>query len=124
MKAIVYIPLLIGIFLNASAQMLLKAGMDRIGYFEYSARNIWPITLQVAMNPYIVIGLGCYVVSVAVWLMGLSRVDVSVAYPLLSLGYVFTAVIAYYFLNENVSYLRVIGIFVILFGVFLITRSA
>lgn len=120
---IAYFPILIGIFLNATAQLLLKAGMERIGYFQFSLKNIWPIAMQVAISPYIIFGLGCYVFSVAVWLMGLSRVDVSVAYPLLSLGYIFTAVIAYFVLHENISFVRMAGIFVILIGVYLVTRT-
>lgn len=124
MNSLIYIPLLIGIFLNASAQMLLKTGMNRIGYFEFSLHNIWPIALQVAVNPYIVLGLGFYVISVVAWLIGLSRVDVSVAYPLLSLGYIVTTVLAYFILHEQISVARIAGIMIILIGVFLVTRSA
>lgn len=120
---IAYIPLLFGIFLNATAQLLLKAGMERIGYFDFSVRNLWPIGLRVAENPYIVVGLGCYVLSVGAWLMALSRVDVSVAYPLVSLGYIFTAATAYLFLHESLSPMRIVGIVVILVGVVLVTRS-
>lgn len=121
---IAYIPLLIGIALNATAQLMLKTGMDKIGHFEFAMKNIWPIALQVALNPYIVIGLACYGISVVVWLIGLSRVDVSVAYPLLSLGYVFITFAAYFILHENVSALRIVGVAVILVGIFLVTRSA
>lgn len=123
MLNIAYLPILIGIFLNASAQLLLKAGMDRIGYFQFSLENLWPIATQVAVSPFIIIGLGCYGFSVVAWLMGLSRVDVSVAYPLLSIGYIVTAVIAYFLLHENISLIRVVGILIILLGVFLITRT-
>lgn len=121
---IAYIPLLIGIALNATAQLLLKAGMDKIGHFEFTVNNILPIALRAAFNPYIAVGLACYVVSFVVWLVGLSRVDVSVAYPLLSLGYVFITFAAYFILHENVSALRIIGVAVILAGIFLVTRSA
>ncbi len=120
---IAYIPLLLGIILNASGQLLLKAGMDKIGYFAFSWNNVIPIGWQVATNPYIILGLFCYVFSVAVWMLGLSRIDVSIAYPLLSLGYLVTAVIAYFVFHENVSMLRILGILVILCGVFIVARS-
>jgi drug/metabolite transporter (DMT)-like permease len=120
---IAYIPLLIGIFLNATAQLLLKAGMDRIGYFTFAWKNIMPIGLQVAANPYIIIGLACYVFSVVAWLLALSRVEVSIAYPILSLGYIVTALAAYWFLHENLSAVRIAGIVVILVGVYLVSRS-
>lgn len=117
------IPLLLGILLNCSAQLLLKAGMDKIGYFAFTLRNVVPVGMQIAFNPYIIAGLSCYVISVGVWLMGLSRVDVSVAYPMVSLGYVIAAVVAYFFMNESLSLTRVTGIFVILVGVYLVSRT-
>lgn len=120
---IAYLPLLLGIILNASAQLLLKTGMERIGYFTFSIKNIWPIGLQVASSPFIIIGLLCYVISVMAWLLGLSRVDVSIAYPFLSLGYIITAVLAYFILHEQVTLMRMLGIFVILAGVFIVARS-
>lgn len=120
---IAYIPLLLGIIFNAAAQLLLKAGMDKIGYFAFSWNNVWPVGWQVATNPYIILGLGCYVLSVVVWLLGLSRVDVSIAYPLVSIGYLVTAIAAYFILHENVSLLRIAGIFVILIGVAIVARS-
>jgi drug/metabolite transporter (DMT)-like permease len=121
---IAMLPLLIGIFLNASAQLLLKAGMERVGYFAFNWNNLIPIGLKVAFNPFIIIGLGCYVFSVVAWLMALSRVDVGFAYPMLSLAYIVTAIAGYFLLQENLSLIRIAGIVVILAGVFLISRSA
>ena len=123
MNIVALTPLLIGILLNAAGQFLLKAGMDRIGAFAFSLNNVVPIAMQVAVNPYIILGLACYGFSVIAWLMGLSRVDVSIAYPLLSLGYIVTTVAAYFLLHENVSTLRIFGILVILTGVFIVARS-
>ena len=68
-------------------------------------------------------GLTCYVISVGVWIIGLSRVDVTIAYPLLSLGYIINAVGAWYFLGEAVSAQRLLAIAVIIVGVILLTRS-
>jgi len=87
-----YLPLiLLGVLLNACAQIVLKQGMRNIGHFAFSIQNILPIGVKVALNPFVMIGIFCYVVSVIVWLMVLSRVDVSYAYPLLSVGYIVTA---------------------------------
>lgn len=109
--------------LNAAAQLLLKIGMNRIGEFEFQLNNIFPIGLQIATNLPIILGIGTYVVSVLVWLMVLSRVDVGVAYPMVSLGYIVTAIASYFFLAESLSALRISGILVILLGVFLVARS-
>jgi multidrug transporter EmrE-like cation transporter len=116
--------ILLGVLLNAGAQLLLKAGMDRIGEFSFSLHNALPIGWQAATNPFILGGLFCYVISVLVWLLVLSRVEVSYAYPMLSIGYIVNAVAAYYLFGENLSLSRIIGIGVIIIGVYLIARPA
>lgn len=119
-----YLPIiLLGVFLNAFAQLALKQGMRTIGEFTFSMDNLVPIGMKVVMNPYVILGLFCYVVSVAVWLLVLSRVDVSFAYPLLSVGYIVAAMFGMLFFGENVGLIRWAGIIVICIGVYLITRS-
>ncbi len=115
--------ILTGVLLNAAAQLLLKAGTNAIGHFEFQWRNVGPVGWQVATEPHILGGLACYAVSVVVWIMALSRVPVSMAYPMLSIGYVVNALAAYWLLGESLSSLRVAGIFVVILGVFLIARS-
>jgi multidrug transporter EmrE-like cation transporter len=116
--------ILLGVLLNACAQLLLKAGMIQIGHFQFSFANIFPISLKVMGNAPIVAGLFAYVVSVVVWLLVLSRAQVSYAYPMLSIGYVVNALAAYYFFGEDLSLLRIAGILVIISGVYLISRSS
>ena len=119
-----YFPLImLGVLLNAAAQLFLKEGMRRIGHFEFVWTNIVPITVQVAGNVFILSGLSCYVISVAVWLLVLSRVEVSFAYPLLSVGYIVNAVAGYYLFQENLSMTRITGILVICVGVYFVTKS-
>jgi drug/metabolite transporter (DMT)-like permease len=112
-----------GICLNALAQLLLKKGTNAIGAIHLTAENWFPIGLKLATQLPIIGGLTCYVISVFVWIVGLSRVDVTIAYPLLSLGYIINAIGAWYFLGEAVSAQRVLAIFVIIIGVVLLTRS-
>jgi multidrug transporter EmrE-like cation transporter len=115
--------ILAGVLLNAAAQLLLKAGTNSVGHFEFELRNALPIGWQLATEPHILTGLFCYVISVVVWIMALSRVPVSMAYPMLSIGYVVNALAAYWLLGESLSLLRVTGIFIVIVGVFLIARS-
>jgi len=120
-----YIPLiLLGVMLNALAQITLKQGMRTIGHFGFSLDNIFPILVKVGTNPFILAGLVCYVVSVLVWLMVLSRVEVSFAYPLLSVGYIVTAIAGFWLFNENMGLVRWMGILIICLGVYLITRTS
>lgn len=116
--------ILLSVSLNALAQLFLKQGMLKIGYFDFAWHNIVPIAWQAMTNPFIFSGLVCYAVSVVTWMMVLSRVDVSFAYPMLSVGYIMVAVAGYYLFNEHLTWVRVMGIFVIIFGVYLLTRTA
>ena len=123
MNAISFSLLMTGVLLNAGAQLLLKAGTNSIGVFEFSRENVVPIGWQLVTEPHIIGGLGCYVISVAVWIMALSRVEVSIAYPLLSVGYVVNALAAWYLFGEAVTPMRLIGIGIIILGVCVVTRS-
>ena len=119
-----YLPLILaGVLLNAAAQLLLKVGMRAVGEFAFDAGNIIPIGLKVAANGPILSGIACYIVSVVVWLLVLSRVDVSYAYPLLSVGYIVTALAGQLFLGEPLGLTRWAGIVVICLGVILVTRT-
>ncbi len=121
-----YLPLILsGVLLNALAQLALKQGMRTIGVFSFSnIRELLNAAFAAACNPFILAGLTCYVISVVIWLLVLSRVEVSFAYPLLSVGYVVTAFAGWFYFNENLDLTRWSGIVVICFGVWLITRTA
>lgn len=113
----------VGICLNAVAQLLLKAGTNAVGAIHLTAENWFSTGVKLATQLPIIGGLACYVISVVVWIIGLSRVDVTIAYPLLSLGYIINAVGAWYFLGEVVTAQRLLAIGVIIVGVVLLTRS-
>lgn len=115
--------LLCGVLLNAGAQLLLKAGTNAVGHFEFSAENFLPVGMRLALEPHILGGMACYAVSLVVWILGLSRVPVSVAYPLLSIGYVLNAVAAWHFFGESLTAQKLVGIAFIVLGVVLVTRS-
>lgn len=116
--------LLAGVLLNAAAQLFLKAGTNATGVITLSASDGLETLVRLATVPPILAGLACYAVSVVVWILGLSRVPVSVAYPMLSLGYVVNAVAAQFLFGEAVTVQRWIGIGFIVLGVFVVARSA
>ena len=124
MKLAEFTLILLGVLLNAAAQLLLKAGVRQIGEFSFTPANVWPVGWQLATNLPIIGGLSCYVVSVVVGIMALSRVEVSVAYPMLSIGYVVNAGLAWWLFGEAVGPMRLLGIGVIIIGVILVARSA
>ena len=112
-----------GVCLNAVAQLLLKAGTNATGALHVTFDNWFATALKVATQLPIIAGLCCYVLSVVVWIIGLSRVDVSIAYPMLSLGYVLNALGAWYFFGEVISVQRMVAMAIILVGVALIART-
>ena len=118
-----FLLILTGVLLNAGAQLLLKAGVSPLGVLSVDWHNLVPTTLRVLSQWPILAGLGCYVVSVGVWIVGLSRVDVSIAYPMLSLGYVVNALAAWWLFGEVLGPTRWAGMMLILGGVFLMARS-
>ena len=115
--------ILSGVLLNALAQLLLKAGTRSIGHFDFSMENLRPIGLAIATNPYIFGGLACYAISVVIWILALSRVEVSMAYPMLSLGYVVNAFFGWWLFGEAVTAMRIGGIGFIIVGVYLVAKS-
>jgi drug/metabolite transporter (DMT)-like permease len=113
-----------GVLLNACAQLLLKAGTNALGgAIHLTAENWFQTGIKVATQLPILGGLACYAISLVVWIIGLSRTDVTIAYPMLSLGYVVSAAGAYLFLGEAVSPQRLLAIAVIMVGVALLART-
>ncbi|HEY3786831.1 MAG TPA: EamA family transporter [Steroidobacteraceae bacterium] len=112
-----------GVLLNALAQLGLKAATRTTGPLLMSDGGMWTRVLGLASVPSLWFALGAYGLSVIVWLIGLSRVPVSQAYPLLSLGYVINIGLAWWLLGEVPTAQRVAGIGVIVAGVVLVARS-
>jgi multidrug transporter EmrE-like cation transporter len=123
MNAVSFALILTGVLLNAAAQLLLKAGTNAVGQFEFHLDNVLPIGMKLALEPHILGGLGCYVISVLVWIMALSRVPVSIAYPMLSIGYIVNAVAAYFLFSEALAGQKLLGIGFIVIGVWLVAKS-
>lgn len=118
-----YIPLILfTVLTNAAAQILLKKGMLGVGPLNLDS-GVLATVLRVVFNPWVFLGLSTFVISMASHLVVLSKVELSFAYPFLSLAYVVVAAYAYYVFKEDVNALRVAGIGLICFGTILISRS-
>ncbi len=105
-------------------QIAMKSGMRDVGEIS-SLRQLLDSHTLVLMftNIRILIGLFFYAVSAVLWLAALSTLNVSLMYPLLSLAYVLTAVVAFVFLKENLTPLAWLGIILVVGGCFLILRA-
>ncbi|MDL0082047.1 EamA family transporter [Helicobacter sp. XJK30-2] len=117
---IAFIPLILfSVLLNATAQLLLKRGMSELGELSLSLSFI----LKGVLNPFILGGLAIYAISIVSWLIVLARVNVSIAYPFLSLGFIFSAVVAYFAFGEPLTLQKILGIALICAGLVFLTFS-
>jgi multidrug transporter EmrE-like cation transporter len=113
---------LASVSLNALAQVVLRKAMT--GPPLPPASETIALGMALVGNLWLWAGMACYAISIGLWLMVLSRVEVSAAYPMLSIGYVIAAVLGFVFLGENVSLARMAGIALICGGVVLVARTA
>ena len=112
-----YIPfILFTVATNAAAQLLLKQGMNGVGAFNVGSEPIFGLIFRIIFNPFVFAGLVMFVVSMGSHLFVLSRVDVSFAFPFLSIAYVLVAVWAHFFMNETLTLNHIIGIGLIVSG--------
>lgn len=87
------------------------------------AQQLLSYGLGVSLNPWMIGGLACYAVSILLWMAVLSKVEVSAAYPLTSIGFIIAAAAGYFFLGEAVGLSRAVGIALVCCGVVIITRG-
>ncbi len=123
MKLTDFSVLLCGVLLNAFAQLWLKAATRVSGPLVATDASVMSRAMQLLAVPSLWYALTAYGLSVVVWIVGLSRVPVSQAYPLLSLGYVLNIGLAWWLFGEVPNAQRVIGVGVIIAGVVLVARS-
>lgn len=109
------------VLLNAAAQLFLKAGTNVVGTVSFGGADTLQTLMQIARVPWFWAGFACYGISLFTWIATLSRAPVSVAYPLLSIGYVVNALIAYWLFGESLTVQKIVGIGFIVIGVVLLS---
>lgn len=113
--------ILSSVALNAAGQLLMRKGMLVVG--EIDVLQITDNILKMLLNLWLWASMICYAVSILLWMVVLSKVEVSYAYSFSSVAYILVAVSGYLWFNESLSAVRVLGIIIICFGVCLISRS-
>ena len=113
------------VFLNAIAQLLLKLGAEKIAennngkIYEFSLSSF----LTVALNPSILLGMFIYIFSAGVWIWILSKVDISLAYPFVSISFILTLIVGVAYFNEPLTIAKLSGTLLIIGGCFLVSRA-
>ena len=116
-----YLILIVSVLLAVAGQLMMKHGMNQFGTF--SITQIVFKVIPMLMNPWVFGGFVAFALSSIFWLAVLSRLNLSVVYPMVSLGYVVVAIASVLIFKENISFIRWVGIAVICFGVLLISRA-
>jgi len=113
--------ILFSVVTGSAGQLVMKHGMNSIG--KIHASHAASKLASAFLNPFVLGGFALYGISALMWMVILSRVNLSYAYPMVSLGYVIVVVSSRYLFHEPVTAQRLLGTLVICFGVFLISRS-
>jgi multidrug transporter EmrE-like cation transporter len=114
---------LVAIVLLVGGQTLLKLGLNDVGGVSLFGGNPIGSLLGLLRTPWIILGFACYGVSSVLWLDVLSKLDFSLAFPMVSLTYVFQLLIGRFVFHEIVGLDRIVGVLLILSGLFFVIRS-
>ena len=124
MNKLLILLILASILLSSTAQIMLKMGMSNNSVLSAIQSGSANITIKaIATNIYVIVGLALYFASAAVWLFVLAKVDVSVAYPFVGLGFVLTMLLAYFVNGEVLSAAKIIGTLCIAIGVVIVSQG-
>ena len=125
MTPVTWVLILTGVGMNAAAQLLLKAATRPLAAFTvFDIDTLVKSVAILALSVPFWAGMMCYAFSICVWLAALSKAPVSVAYPMLSLGYVVVAAASALWLGESLTLMKVFGIALICAGVLVVSRSS
>ncbi len=111
------------ILFSTTGELFFKMGMNRIGGFEFSGRALGAVLPRVLRNPFIWLGFVGFGLGALFWLAVLSRVPLSIAYPILALSYFVVVIEARLFLRERVTWRRMLGVTIIVIGVVIVGLS-
>jgi len=114
-----YIALLVSTMMAALAQFLFKLGMNTI---DTADKDIGQIIKAGITNIYVWCGALGYIINLSLWIYVLSQLELSKAYPMTSLAYIFTLFLGLFFLNEQITPVKLFGILFVIVGVILLTR--
>ena len=110
--------LLLSVSASVTGQLFLKIGAGKLGRVD--ATNALQQILGIITTPQLLIGLACYCVCAVVYILLLTRVNLSVAGPSASLVYVFSVLLGYFIFKESIPLMRLVGLSLIVCGVILV----
>ncbi|MFH1486238.1 MAG: EamA family transporter [Chloroflexota bacterium] len=118
-----YLILLVALCFTVTGELLLKYGMNKVGVLSLHPSVVLPLLWRTFTTPQILMGFVLVFSASIFWLSVISRIDLSLAYPMLSIGYIIVVIASWLLLGEQITVTRVLGTLIIVGGVFVITRS-
>ncbi|MHA6608500.1 EamA family transporter [Photobacterium damselae] len=117
--------IILSVFFSSSSQLLLKKGAETLVVpSTVSIESIYRLSINVLSNFYLVGGVLFQVIALLVWIYVLKKVDVSYAYPFISLGFVFVIFMGNLLYNEPIGLIKLSGCLIICVGVFILSKAS
>jgi multidrug transporter EmrE-like cation transporter len=116
------VAIVIAIVIGVVGQIFIKKALNSMTGLDFSG-NALSTYMRIFSSPYVIIGVVTYVLSILFWVYGLTKVDLSYAYPFLAISYILVIIGSWYFLGETITALRIIGVSIICFGVIIVANS-
>ncbi len=124
MKWSLFALILISVSLSAIAQITLKTGMSSTSITQVMKfGSPFEIAKQIAINPWVIGGLAMYFLGAIVWLFVLARVEVSMAYPFVGIGFILTMILGKLLMGDDITFYRLVGTLFVTAGVILIAHN-
>lgn len=118
------VTILISVMLSAVAQAAFKIGVSSPSAQQAMSSGDWKAAvLTLGLSPAIIAGFALYGFGTVLWLSALAKTQLSQAYPFVSLGFLLTAAIGFFYFNDVMSWSRASGIALVIAGVCLVARS-
>lgn len=108
---------------TALSQLLLKMGLNRMDIQGFGLSKLFYLLAKMAQDIYIISWFIFALLAMVLWMWGLVYLDLSLAYPFLSLGYVLIVILSAVFLNEQITLMRWSAVIVIILGIFLLYKT-
>lgn len=109
--------------MSSTAHVFLKKGMMTHALILTKPHGLTNLVLDIGTNAWVLGGMFLHISALVVWLWALSKVDISFAYPFLALGYVLVSIMAWFWLGEELSPMRSLGMGIIIIGIFVLAKA-
>jgi multidrug transporter EmrE-like cation transporter len=113
--------LLISILAGVFGQFFLKIGALKLG--KVGVDNALNHILSIITTPELIVGLACYAMGAIVYILLLTRINLSIAAPAISLSYIFSVLLGHFWFRESITFTQLVGLAAISVGVTLVVSQ-